>query len=423
MPAINKIIIHDPKTFNSLDTLTNKNVVVIKYIKEGNMALQSMTVGCYYVAEIETYGGDTYYKLLTRNNFSTTYKDYIKVTKSIPNVVRFEEYPIDTWGEHNNYLKSDTLLYPGIKVNSGYFDLQISSGSIQRNTELFMNQVTRRLRPASGEIFKDCSYIYNTLKNNAVLYDGLKTLYKNSSGKIHQYFNDNKIYISTDINVSKFVSPGVYIDEPHRESEDELKAKAAKIKSVRKANFDDDEDDFWDDLPKPKKRISHPINEHTITGWGELPKSSDVIVANMDIKTNPYAKIGGWMTLPVGGYENREVDGSIGYYDKTGKLLYLHKSPTYIAGFDIASLDLDSKDRNTTITCIKPSPHQVHVLGASGGIEPLYPNAYERQKIYDATRKESEEDQERRILNANIPVKKHKFDETIGLTDDYLLIL
>lgn len=361
-----KIIIHDPKTFNSLDTLTNKNLVVIKYVKSGNMPLQSMTVGCYYVAEIETYDGDTYYKLLTRNNFSTTYKDFIKVTKSIPNVVRFEEYPIDTWGEHNNYLKSDTLLYPSFKINNATFDLQILSGSIQINTELFMNQVTRRLRPASGEIFKDCSYIYNTLKNNAGLYDGLKTLYKNSSGKIHQYFNDNKIFIPT-INLSDFPHADIYIDEPHRETDDERKAKeAANFKSRKVIEDEEDEYDFWDDVkPKPKKRIPYPINDYKVTGWGKLPEPGDVIVAGMDIAT---------------------------------------------------------MDRSTIITCIKPPDRPANI---SGGIEPPYNGVYQRiSKSFKYDLKyESDEDQERRILNANRPVKKHTFDESIGLTDDYLLIL
>lgn len=362
-----KIIIHDPKTFNSLDTLTNKNVVVIKYINEGNMSLQSMTVGCYYVAEIDTFGGNTYYKLLTRNNFSTTYKDYIKVIKSIPNVVRFEEYPIERWCDKNDFKNSDLNLYPSFKdKDNKVYDLSLLTGTTSRSClQLMLISLNTELY---DDVFKGCSYIYNKLRYSSGILDGFKTLYKNSSGKIHQYFNDNKIYVSTDINVSKFVSPGVYIDEPHRENEDERKAKeAANIKSRKILEDEEDEDEFWNDVkPKPKKRIPHPINDYKVTGWGKLPEPGDVIVAGMDIAT---------------------------------------------------------MDRSTIITCIKPSPHQIHVMGSSVGIDPLSLTAYERQKIYDATKKESEEEQELRILRTNRPVKKHTFDESIGLTDDYLLIL
>ncbi len=120
-PMITKppIIVHNEKEFNSLNTILNKNIVLIKYIDK-DTTLQSMTYGNYYIAEKTK---DNRYKLLTRNNFDKQNSEYIHVYQ---NNLRYVEYPINYWTDclYNFEMNDCIKLAPNIKRNikSEYFD-------------------------------------------------------------------------------------------------------------------------------------------------------------------------------------------------------------------------------------------------------------------------------------------------------------
>jgi hypothetical protein len=113
-PMVKKetIIVHNEKEFNSINTILNKNIVLIKYIDK-DTTLQSMTYDNYYIAEKTK---DNRYKLLTRNNFDKQNSEYIHVYQ---NADRYKEYSITSWTDSlYNFENADYIkLAPNINRN------------------------------------------------------------------------------------------------------------------------------------------------------------------------------------------------------------------------------------------------------------------------------------------------------------------
>lgn len=117
---------HNEQVYNSIETILNKNICVIKFNKAGFSPLQSMTVGDYYIVEKTINDKDSKpvdtYSLLTHDKMSRsiTEKDDAAriVVKQImnDNPERFEEIPIISWIEENNLDKDEIMLMPVIKL-------------------------------------------------------------------------------------------------------------------------------------------------------------------------------------------------------------------------------------------------------------------------------------------------------------------
>jgi len=111
---------HNEKEYNSISTITNKKLVIIKYLKESFSPLLSMTIGDYYIAEKTIDNGHEMYSLLTHNKMQRTGDKPISVRQKLNGVTgRFEEFEIDSWIEENDFENTDIKLMPTIN-NSGY---------------------------------------------------------------------------------------------------------------------------------------------------------------------------------------------------------------------------------------------------------------------------------------------------------------
>lgn len=111
--------LNNPISYTSLNTLTNKNLCVIKYIKEGHSPLLSMTVGDYYIVENTLNAENTHiYTLLNNNIMDSKGTEPIQVYRYINGFDRFVEYEIKGWIEENDLKHANDVNLCPVIANS-----------------------------------------------------------------------------------------------------------------------------------------------------------------------------------------------------------------------------------------------------------------------------------------------------------------
>lgn len=178
---------HNKQVYNSIDTIVNKNICVIKYVKAGFSPLLSMTVGDYYVVEktvnksgispIDTYSLLAHDKM-ERKMIDNADKNRISVRRVInENSGRFEEIKIESWIEENDLNSAEIMLMPNI----------------------YFNGILRAVHPLSGKV-RNCG-------GQQLLYDGPVTnfeTFKNKPGylKLHEnsvFINKKSGYVAESV--------------------------------------------------------------------------------------------------------------------------------------------------------------------------------------------------------------------------------
>ena len=163
--------LHNEKEYNNLTIISNKNLVVIKYVEAANSPLLSMNVGNYYIAEII----NNKYYLLNHNIMDRKSSDTISVTRNAyGKLKRFEEYEIVGWMEENDFNNKEILLMPLFNINAEpYHMLNPISG-----------ETTRILSPDNKKLIISKIATHEQIEQNLKNKPGFVKLYQNTYNKL-----------------------------------------------------------------------------------------------------------------------------------------------------------------------------------------------------------------------------------------------